>query len=124
MKAIKSWIDSNDWCHNYDGYFHLDATSQGEIKKCIKQASSTLLLRNWQEVSKLFVDYLHKSPSSPFRRVGGIFVRYEYQKDVGNLSHIHLILQVLWDELNEEETIFVQDLIRASNNEIVRPSEV
>ena len=33
-------------------------------------------------------------------------------------------MQVLWDELNKEETVFVQDLIRASNNEIVRPSEV
>ena len=50
-------------------------------------------------------------------------MRYEYQKDIGNLSHIHLILQVLWDKLTDEETAFVNDLIWASNNEIVRPEE-
>ena len=66
VKGIKSWVDSTDWCHHYDGFFHLDSTSQEEIRNSIKQASSTLLLRNWQEVSKLFVDYLQKSPSSPF----------------------------------------------------------
>ena len=51
-------------------------------------------------------------------------MRYEYQKDVGNLSHIHLILQVLWNLLTEQEKVFVKDLIRASNCEIVRPEEV
>ena len=95
-----------------------------EVQDAMSQASSVLLLRNWKEVSKLFIDYIQKSPSSPFKRVGGIFTRYEYQKDVGNLSHIHLILQVLWDELDDQEQAFVQDLIRASNNEMVRPEEV
>ena len=124
VKGIKSWVDSDDWCHKYENFYHLDSTSQAEIQKAMKQASSTITLRNWQEVSKLFVDYLQKSPSSPFRRVGGIFVRYKYQKDVGNLSHIHLILQVLWNLLTEQEEVFVKDLIRASRCEIVRPEEV
>ena len=124
VKGIKSWIDSEQWEKNYDGFNNLDPSAQAEVRHAVTQASSTLLLRNWQEVSKLFVEYLYKSPSSPFCRVGGIFVRYEYQKDAGNLSHIHLILQVKWDELTDEERQFMKDIIRASKNEIVRPSEV
>jgi hypothetical protein len=42
----------------------------------------------------LFVVYIRKSPSSPFHRVNSTFVHWEYQKDAGNLSHIHLILEV------------------------------
>ena len=124
VKGIKQWIDSTEWECNFEDFYQLDESSKDEIKKRMSQASSTLLLRNWQEVSKLFVEYLQKSPSSPFRRVGGIFVRYEYQKDAGNLSHIHLILQVLWDDLNAEERAFMDDIIRASKHEIVRPEEV
>ena len=123
VKGIKSWVDSIEWEKEYEGFHFLDSSSQKEIRNATSQASSTLLLRNWQEVSKLFVEYLYKSPTSPFKRVGGIFVRYEYQKDAGNLSHIHLILQVLWDELTDEEKAFMHDIIRASKNEIIRPEE-
>ena len=97
----------------FEKKYHLESTSQAEIQKSMKQASFTITLCNWQEFSKLFVDYLQKSPSSPFCRVGGIFFRYEYQKDVGNLSCIHLILKVLWDLLTEQEKDFVKDLIKS-----------
>ena len=103
VKGVKRWVDSCNWEKNYEGFYDLNTSAQDEIRKSMSQASSTLLLRNWQEVSKLFVEYLQRSPTSPFCRVGGIFVRYEYQKDTGNLSHIHLILQVKWDELTPEE---------------------
>ena len=124
VKNIKQWIDSNEWKECYEGFDLLDSSSKAEVKEAITQASLTLLLQNWQEVSKLFIDYLQKSPTSPFRRVGGIFVRYEYQKDIGNLSHIHLILQVKRNELSEEENKFINDLIPASIGEVVRPQEV
>ena len=94
VKGIKLWVDSVEWQKNYNDYNNLDPSAQVEVQDAMSQASSVLLFCNWKEVSKLFIDYIQKSPSSPFKRVGGIFTRYEYQKDVGNLSHIHLILQV------------------------------
>ena len=49
----------------------------------------------------------------------------EYQKDTGNLSHMHLMLQILWDELNDaEKAFFMRDIIRTSNNETIRLEEV
>ena len=50
--------------------------------------------------------------------------RCEYQKEVGNLHHIHLILQVLHHMLNEEQKIFADNLVRASVFDGVCPDEV
>ena len=87
------------------------------------QSSSTLLLRNWQEVVMIFLDCIQRSPSSPFGSVLSVFTRCEYQKDVGNLSHIHLILEVDYTNLNSKQKDFVEDLIHATIPEIVRSED-
>jgi predicted GIY-YIG superfamily endonuclease len=124
VKCVKQWIDSTEWQAFYPGFDSLPSFEQQEVRDAIIQASAGLLLRNWQEVSTLFVDYLRKSPSSPYRRVNSIFVRYEYQKDAGNLSHIHLILEISWKLLSDEEKEFVKDLIRSSIVDVVRTEEL
>lgn len=121
---IKNWVDSEAWIPFFPDYDQIPTSDRKEIKEAVLQASGVLLLRNWQEVCKLFIDYLRKSPSSPYKSVLSIFARNEYQKEVGNLSHIHLMLQIYWRLLNESQTAFVKDLIRASVLEIVRTSEV
>ena len=68
----------------------------------------------------IFLDYIKHSPSTPFGSVLSFFARCEYQKDVGNLSHIHLILEVDHAKLNSEQTNFVEDLIHTTIPEIVR----
>lgn len=115
-KPIKEWIDSNEWQKNFPlGNFHeLDLKEQEEITQSVIQASSSILLRVWQEVCQLFLDYLRKSPTSPYKRVLSIFARNEYQAKAGNLSHIHLMLEVDWKKLTEEETKFVKDLCSCS----------
>ena len=124
MSPLKEWVDSKEWIKHYPDYHDLNVFEREEIEKAVLQASGGLLLRNWQEVCKLFLDYLRKSPSSPYRKVLSIFARNEYQKEVGNLSHIHLMLQIYWKLLNESQTAFVMDLIRASILDIVRSDEI
>ena len=53
-----------------------------------------------------------------------IFARKEYQKDKGNLSHSHLMIRLDWSLMSDIESAFVDDLIRASICDIVRPDEV
>jgi hypothetical protein len=48
-----------------------------------------------------------------------IFARNEYQKEVGNLSHIHLMLQVDWKNLDSHETQFVNNLIHTDLGYII-----
>ena len=83
-----------------------------------------MFLRIWEEVSKLFLDYLKKSKSSPYKNVFAIFARKEYQKDRGNVSHTHLMLKIDWTKLTAEEKTFMDDLIRASVIDVVRVDEV
>ena len=88
------------------------------------QAGGVLLLRIWEEVTTLFLHFIMKSPHSPYKSVLSMFARKEYQEVTGNLSHIHLMLEVNWKKLNEDETKFVKDLCRCSLMDIVRPLEV
>ena len=83
-----------------------------------------MLLRIWEEVTKLFLDFIMKSPHSPYKNVLSLFARKEYQELTGNLSHIHLMLEVNWNKLNDDQTKFVKDLCRCSLMDIVRPREV
>ena len=88
------------------------------------ESSGTLLLRIWEEIFPLFVDYLKNSPSSPFKRFLALFTRKEYQSKRGNLDHDHMMLALNFGLMNEEEKAFVNDLIRASIYDIVRSDEV
>ena len=124
VKKLKEWLDSNEWNKHYPGWNHLTCTEQEEITNAMHESSAVPLLRNWNEVTKLFINYIHKSPTSPFCNVGSIFARCEYQKEVGNLHHVHLILQVMYDMMTEEQKRFVNDLVRASILDVVRPNEV
>ena len=53
-----------------------------------------------------------------------MFTRCEYQKDAGNLSHIHLLIEVDYSKLNSKQTNFVDDLIHVTIPEIVRSEDV
>ena len=97
---------------------------QKEIEDAMVQSSAGLLLRIWEEVFLLVLEYLRKTETSPFKKMTAIFARKEYQKDKGNLSHSHLMIRLNWSLMSDIETEFVNDLIRASICDIVRPDEV
>ena len=70
---LRKWLDSRDWEKHFEGFETLSGFEKVEIKNAFNESLSTLFLRVWQEVCKLFIDYLRKSPSSPYRRVFSIF---------------------------------------------------
>ena len=124
MEMIIKWINSDEWNKIFNGFDNLSQFECDEIKKGFMQLASGILLRNWQEICILFINYLQRSSSSPFRNILSIFSRNEYQDDVGNLSHIHLILQIYWSVMTSDNKKFVKDLMRASTYDIVKPDEV
>ena len=62
-----------------------------------------LLLRNWIEVRKLFVEYLYDSPTCPYTHVNAMFTRDKYQSDVGNLLHIHMMISINLEQLSDDQ---------------------
>lgn len=73
---------------------------------------------------KIFVKYLYTSSTSPYHPSEAIFSRDEYQSDVGNLPHMHMMISLNTLEMNGEQMEKVQDLIRASVVDIIRSDEV
>ena len=123
-KIVKEWIDSDSWHDHFPEFSFLTDSERNEIHTALIQAAGPLFLRIWEEVSLLFLDYLENSKSSPYKNVFAIFARKEYQKDKGNVSHIHLMLKLNWDKLSSEEKKFINDMIRASVIDVVRVDEV
>ena len=121
---IKNWIDGDEWKHHYPGFYELDLDEQDEIEFAFLESSAGVLLRVWEEVFLLFIDYIRKSPTSPLNKFNAIFARKEYQKDRGNLSHSHMMVALNWASMTQEEEDFVNNLIRASIFDIVKTEEV
>jgi len=58
------------------------------------QSASGILLRTWMEVRKVFIAYLSISEDSPYHPSDAIFSRDEFQSDVGNLPHMHMMISI------------------------------
>ena len=114
VKKIKQWVDSTLWEKHYNNYTSLSFDERMEVRKSLEQAAAPILLRNWMETRTFLIDYIYDSKTSPYHPVKAIFARDEYQKDKGNLPHIHLILSVDMDNISEEKKLKINDLIRAS----------
>ena len=67
----------------------------------VDKSAASFLLRNWQEICILFLNILLERKLTSLSPVGDIFKIYEYQKDTGNLPHIHMMLLIKWDYLSE-----------------------
>jgi hypothetical protein len=90
---IKIWIDGNAWKDHFTGFYNLELDEQKEIEHAVLESSARVLLQVWEEVFLLFIDYLRKSPSCPFKKLNAIFARKEYQSNCGNLSCSHMMIQ-------------------------------
>ena len=121
---IKNWIDGDEWKHCFKDFFDRPQWEQQEIHNQLIQAAGPLLLRNWLEARTFLVEYLRGSESSPYFPAECIFVRDEYQDHKGNLPHIHMMISIKLEELNSEQKERLDDLIRASPGELVKPHEV
>ena len=121
---IMNWIDSGNWKRYYPNFHILSHHEQTEIEHALLQSAASPMLRIWEEFFFLFIEYLQKSPSSPFKKLHAIFARKEYQSKQDNLSHSHMMASLRWDLMSDEEKKFVEDLIRADIFEIVRADEV
>ena len=127
LSFIKQWIDGFGWTFNYDRYYFLSIDQQKEIRDALVQSAATIFQRNWMEVNSLFINFLMGSEESPYYPVRSVFVRKEYQDSVGNLPHIHMMLEMVTDGQNfmisDEMKKKMLELIRGSVCNIVRSDE-
>ena len=124
ISHIKKWIDGHIWESYFPEFSSFTDYEKEEVRKGMKQSASGLLLRNWMEVRKVFINYLFKSETSPYTPSDAIFARDEYQGDVGNLPHMHMLIAMKDSEMSVEQKENMHDLVRASVCDIVSFEEV
>ena len=124
FEKIRDWINKKGWSDSYPNYKSLSTRDQKEINNAVSQASLGLITRIWEEVSKLFLDFLVKSEHSPWKKVAAVFARREYQKESGNVAHSHIILAVDEENLTAEELNFVHNLAAGSIFDVVKSSDI
>ena len=103
LKDIQNWIDSGIWKKFYPNYFNCIHSVKNEINNEIEQSAALLFLGKWTETKTLFIQYLLRSKSIYLKSVGDIFARDEYQKDYGNIPHVHAMISINWYGLIEEQ---------------------
>ena len=95
-----------------------------EVHIAVNQAIGSLILRNWMETKKIIIDYICKCPTSPFHPMRSMFARDEYQNTIGNLSHIHMMVEMDVESMSEKQKDVLEELIRAYVCDIVRDEDL
>jgi predicted GIY-YIG superfamily endonuclease len=127
IREIKKWIDSSDLeniiLSKFGKMQYLKENIlryQEELRTSIIQSAAVSILRNWMEVSSIWMNYLKNSKEKPLGKITRIWWRHEYQETKGNLSHIHALL---WVDKTEEQVITL-DRIRGSTLDIICEDEI
>ena len=76
------------------------------------------------KVRILFLDYLLHNSSSQLKSVGDLFACDEYQSDNCNLLHIHDMCSIEWNKQISEQSMELEDIVRASINDIARVDKI
>ena len=129
---IKDWIDSGRALESYKKYLQeefpaLRALSDRaclEVQLSLHEAAHNLIVRHWLEVKRFILEYLLHSPKWPLGKVTRLFSRDEYQGELGNLPHMHMLVTLEKDYTTEEGRASIQHLVRGFVDDIVTDDEI
>ena len=68
-------------------------------------------MRIWEDKFLISLHDLEEINSSLFKHLLECFARTEYQKDKGNVYHAHMMEQLLWQNMTQEERDLVNTLL-------------
>lgn len=127
MQQIKQWLDSYELediilskFSSMTSLTHNILRYKEEIKSSLIQSAAIPMLRNWMEVSAIWMNYIKNSNERPLGKIRNIWWRHEYQDTKGNLSHIHALI---WVDKSEPQHITL-DRIRGSTLDLICEDEI
>ena len=103
MSMIKRWLDDILWEKYFPSFESLTNEEKSEIRRALHQSASGVILHNWMEVRKIFLKFLCESEDSSYHPTDAMFSRDEYQSDVGNLPHMHMMVSVNTVNMTERQ---------------------
>ena len=130
LREIRAWVNNGEWKKHYKGFYDLDFRDHEEIENQVDQAASGLILRNWMEIQRLFLQHIETSNNPRlFCNVEHLFVKSEYQdsgskRALGNLPHLHMMICTREKPWTEQGKAALENIIRAYAEDIVRDTEI
>ena len=88
------------------------------------QSDASFLSQNWIETRTLFLGLLLDIVLTSIGYFGVFFSRDWYQKDTGDLPHIHIMLRIKCEYLSEYQIKIINDLLCESIMDIVHVKEL
>ena len=124
IKKLKNYVDSYKYTKYIPNFDSMTDDDKEEVHMAVNQAIGSLILRNWMEAKKIITDYICKCPTSPFHPMRSMFARDEYQNTIGNLSHIHMMVEMDIESMSGKQKDTLEELIRAYICDIVRDEDL
>jgi hypothetical protein len=120
LAKLKQWLDSDEIVDQFCIGSKATMMTQDDIRQSILSGSAVFMLRQWMEISMIYMQYIAHSDERPLGKVKKIWWRHEYQDTMGNLSHIH---SLIWLDDGELEAVTL-DRIRGSTTDLIRAQEL
>jgi len=86
LSRVKQWLDSEAIVDQFYSQHALIKTKD-DIRKSILFGSAVCMLRQWMEVSMIYMRYITYLDEYPLGKVEKIWWRHEYQDTKGNLNY-------------------------------------
>ena len=82
------------------------------------------MFRGWEAFSKIFLGFITKISSGPYKNMKAVFSRSKYQSNYGNLARANIILAIYWQKISKEKSVLVGKIGRASVFDVIRYNQI
>jgi len=129
VKHLHEWKESKKWLEQFMSVDNNEEpiASEKELTYAFEKIYAPHCFSNWMETRYLLIQFI-KENITHLGATTHLFSRDEYQDDVGNVPHMHLIMAVDFSHLgiHEQERIleYVSSLVATSAMEILRPEDI
>ena len=125
IRHLHNWKESKRWTDSVENYDKLSIPNKKDVDRSFEMAYTSVLNRAWLEVRKLILEFITYSTTFLLKRPIEVFFRDEYQEKSGNLCHIHGLIALCKDDLeNEKFQELVCDLQKNAVCDLFDPADI
>jgi len=122
---LHEWKQSRGWTRNFKLYHGHNSLIQHDYNMSMEMAYTHTVSRCWLEVRRLWLEFIILSTTTKLKKVSHAFFRDEYQEGTAGYCHIHGLLGLQKNSMENEDFVkFVCDLQANSVADIIPSDEI
>lgn len=110
-----------------DRYIYTNVTLSKLAEEQIKTANigaMTQLVRTWKEAGKMVMKWIAHSNKTELCKVKRYFWRREFQRDEGNLAHMHRLITSNRKKKDEEEMKKIREKVSCNSRDFLNEEDI